>query len=109
MDNVTELPVVPPVAPPSNGASEISAEVKVSDDTFGLLKSFDILLADLLRRIGGLEEQYLLSKGKLLEELTFQRRQFDDALKSSAQKHGLDVANQRWVFDFNKRTFTREG
>jgi hypothetical protein len=107
MDNATELSVTP-AAPPSSAPSEALDAVKVSEETFGLLKSFDILLSDLLRRLGGLEESYLTSKTKLLEELTFQRRQFDAALNDAAQKHGLDTKQQRWVFNFQTRTFTRE-
>jgi len=69
--------------------AEIAAELKKIDTDCG----------EVLRRLGGLEADFMHSKQRLFEELSEVRGKFKTALEAAATKGGLDLQKERWTLN----------
>lgn len=80
---------------------------EIPAETAEELKKIDVACGDVLRRLGGLEADFMNNKQMLFEELAAVRGQFKATLDGAATKAGLDLKKERWALDLNAGTLQK--
>lgn len=81
--------------------------VQLSEDDGATIRSAEAEIMEQHRQLGVLTEGFRADEVVLLKRIGEARNRYQAVLRTLAQKHGIDLSKERWVFDAKTMSFTK--